>query len=127
MMPTYEMDPNAWLAGEDQKIPQPDDSHFYMETPSLLAAINPFTSDQRIKRAREAAFRMDNTLGSFIARTTFSQFDPVDGYNPFDNDAEEIKDYEDYADAFIHSRSQDETRAIKQRIDKQLSDRQLLS
>ena len=97
-MPIYEQDPKELLGEDIQQIAAPDDSNFYMETPSLLSAVNPFTSDQRVQRSRQAAFRIDNTLGSFIASAPFSQFDRVEGYNPFDNDAADIKGYEDFAE-----------------------------
>lgn len=126
-MPTYEMKPDDLLSADVQSIPQPDDSSAYMETPSLLSAFNPFTDNQQVQRGRDAAFRIYNSLGSFIATAPFSQFDKVDGYNPFDNDAADLKGYEDYADSFIDSGSPDETRAIKQRIDQQMQDRQYLS
>ncbi|WP_308352162.1 hypothetical protein [Serratia marcescens] len=126
-MPTYEMKPDDLLSADVQSIPQPDDSSAYMETPSLLSAFNPFTDNQQVQRGRDAAFRIDNSLGSFIATAPFSQFDKVDGYNPFDNDAADLKGYEDYADSFIDAGSPDETRAIKQRIDQQMQDRQYLS
>ncbi|AWC73606.1 hypothetical protein CLM65_11135 [Serratia marcescens] len=126
-MPTYEMKPDDLLSADVQSIPQPDDSSAYMETPSLLSAFNPFTDNQQVQRGRDAAFRIDNSLGSFIATAPFSQFDKVDGYNPFDNDAADLKGYEDYADSFIDAGSPDETRAIKQRIDQQIQDRQYLS
>ncbi len=126
-MPTYEMKPDDLLSADVQSIPQPDDSAAYMESPSVLSALNPFTDDQRIQRSRQAAFRLDNSLGSFIATAPFSQFDKVDGYNPFDNDAAELKGYEDYADSFIDSGSPEETRAIQQRIDQQRTDRQYQS
>ncbi|EMF8324618.1 hypothetical protein [Serratia marcescens] len=126
-MPTYEMKPDDLLSADVQSIPQPDDSSAYMETPSLLSAFNPFTADQQIQRSRQAAFRLDNSLGSFIATAPFSQFDKVDGYNPFDNDAADLKGYEDYADSFIDSGSSEETRAIQQRIDQQRTDRQYQS
>lgn len=126
-MPTYEMKPDDLLSADVQSIPQPDDSSAYMETPSLLSAFNPFTDNQQVQRGRDAAFRIDNSLGSFIATAPFSQFDKVDGYNPFDNDAADLKGYEDYADSFIDAGSPDETRAIKQRIDQQVQDRQYLS
>ncbi len=126
-MPTYEMKPDDLLSADLQSIPQPDDSAAYMESPSVLSALNPFTDDQRIQRSRQAAFRLDNSLGSFIATAPFSQFDKVDGYNPFDNDAAELKGYEDYADSFIDSGSPEETRAIQQRIDQQRTDRQYQS
>lgn len=126
-MPTYEQNPDELLSADVSQIPQPDDSGFYMETPSALSALNPFTDDQNIKRARDAAFRIDNSLGSWIASAPFSQFDPVDGYNPFDDSANAIHGYEDYADAFISSGSPQETLAIKHRIDSQLQDKQYLS
>lgn len=126
-MPTYEMKPDDLLSADVQSIPQPDDSAVYMESPSVLSALNPFTDDQLIQRSRQAAFRLDNSLGSFIATAPFSQFDKVDGYNPFDNDAAELKGYEDYADSFIDSGSPEETRAIQQRIDQQRTDRQYQS
>ncbi len=126
-MPTYEMKPDDLLSADVQSIPQPDDSAAYMESPSVLSALNPFTDDQRIQRSRQAAFRLDNSLGSFIATAPFTQFDKVDGYNPFDNDAAELKGYEDYADSFIDSGSPEETRAIQQRIDQQRTDRQYQS
>ena len=72
-MPIYEQDPKELLGEDIQQIAAPDDSNFYMETPSLLSAVNPFTSDQRVQRSRQAAFRIDNTLGSFIASAPFSQ------------------------------------------------------
>ena len=126
-MPTYEMKPDDLLSADVQNIPQPDDSSAYTETPSLLSAINPFTDNQQVQRGRDAAFRIDNSLGSFIATAPFSQFDKVDGYNPFDNNAADLKGYEDYADSFIDAGSPDETRAIKNRIDQQMQDRQYLS
>ncbi len=126
-MPTYEMKPDELLSADVQSIPQPDDSSAYMETPSVLSALNPFTDNQQIQQSRSAAFRLDNSLGSFIATAPFSQFDKVDGYNPFDNDAAELKGYEDYAGSFIDAGSPEETRAIQQRIDQQRTDRQYQS
>lgn len=126
-MPTYEMKPDDLLSADVQTIPQPDDSSAYMETPSVLSALNPVTDNQQIQQSRSAAFRLDNSLGSFIASAPFSQFDKVDGYNPFDNDAAELKGYEDYAGSFIDAGSPEETRAIQQRIDQQRTDRQYQS
>lgn len=45
-MPIYEQDPKELLGEDIQQIAAPDDSNFYMETPSLLSAVNPFTSEQ---------------------------------------------------------------------------------
>lgn len=126
-MPTYEMKPDELLSADVHTIPQPDDSSAYMETPSVLSALNPVTDNQQIQQSRRAAFRLDNSLGSFIASAPFSQFDKVDGYNPFDNDAAELKGYEDYAGSFIDAGSPEETRAIQQRIDQQRTDRQYQS
>lgn len=126
-MPTYEMKPDDLLSADVQTITQPDDSAAYMETPSVMSALNPVTDNQQIQQSRSAAFRLDNSLGSFIASAPFSQFDKVDGYNPFDNDAAELKGYEDYAGSFIDAGSPEETRAIQQRIDQQRTDRQYQS
>ncbi|WP_225182169.1 hypothetical protein [Pectobacterium aroidearum] len=125
-MPTYEQSPDL-LSPDTQTIPQPDDNTFYQETPSVFTALNPFTDNQQVQRSRDAAFRLDNSLGSFIASAPFKQFDAVEGYNPFDNNASELRGYENYADSFIGSQSPDETRSIKHRIDQQMQDRQSLS
>ncbi|MEI3775524.1 hypothetical protein [Pectobacterium brasiliense] len=125
-MPTYEQSPDL-LSPDTQVIPQLDDNAFYQETPGVFTALNPFTDNQQVQRSRDAAFRIDNSLGSFIASAPFKQFNAVEGYNPFDNDASELRGYEDYADSFISSQSPDETRSIKHRIDQQMQDRQALS
>lgn len=39
-MPIYEQDPKELLGEGIQQIAAPDDSNFYMETPSLLSAVN---------------------------------------------------------------------------------------
>ena len=78
MMPTYEQKPDELLSADVSQIPQPEDNSFYQQTPSLLSALNPFTEDQQVQRSRDAAFRLDNSLGSFIASAPFSQFDKVD-------------------------------------------------
>jgi len=127
MMPTYEQKPDELLSADVSQIPQPEDNSFYQQTPSLLSALNPFTQDQQVQRSRDAAFRLDNSLGSFIASAPFSQFDKVDGYNPFDNNAADLTGYEDYADSFIDAGSSEETMAIKHRIDKQLQDKDFLN
>lgn len=127
MMPTYEQKPDELLSADVSQIPQPEDNSFYQQTPSLISALNPFTEDQQVQRSRDAAFRLDNSLGSFIASAPFSQFDKVDGYNPFDNNAADLTGYEDYADSFIDAGSPEETLAIKHRIDTQMQDRAFLS
>ena len=126
-MPTYEQNPEELLSPSVAGIQQPDDNGFYMETPPLLSALNPFTESNTGGRLINSAFRIDNSLGSFIASAPFSQFDKVDGYNPFDNNAADLTGYEDYADSFIDAGSHEETMAIKHRIDNQMQDRQFLS
>lgn len=126
-MPTYEQQPEDVLSADLNQIQQPDDSKFYMDTPSLFTAISPLASGNTGQQLRESAFRIDNSLGSWITSAPFGQFDPVDGYNPFDDNANAIHGYEDYADAFINASSPQETSAIKHRIDRQLQDKQYLS
>ncbi|CNK10352.1 Uncharacterised protein [Yersinia aldovae] len=126
-MPTYEQKTDDILGADVGSINQPEDASFLMETPSALDVVNPFAEGNTGQRLRQAAFRQDNALGSWIASTPFSQFDPVEGYNPFDNNAAAIAGYEDYADSFIDTRSPQETSAIKHRIDRQRQDRQFTS
>ena len=90
------------------------------------APLNPLDDSNETKRLRDAAFRIDNSVGSLIATIPFNQFEAVEGYNPFEDD-NTLAGYEDYADAFIHSQSPLETSAIKQRIDRQIQDRTLLA
>ena len=48
----------------------------------------------RQKRLRDAAFRIDNSVGSLIATIPFNQFEAVEGYNPFEDD-NTLAGYED--------------------------------
>lgn len=125
-MPIYEMEPEHILPADVNTIQQPEPVYGDNEKPSWYAPLNPLDDSNETKRLRDAAFRIDNSVGSLIATMPFNQFEAVDGYNPFEDD-NTLAGYEDYADAFIHSQSPLETSAIKQRIDRQIQDRKLLA
>lgn len=125
-MPIYEMEPERILSADVSAIQQPEPVYGDNEKPSWYAPLNPLDDSNETKRLRDAAFRIDNSVGSLIATIPFNQFEAVEGYNPFEDD-NTLAGYEDYADAFIHSQSPLETSAIKQRIDRQIQDRKLLA
>ncbi|EMD6370273.1 hypothetical protein VRQ87_000087 [Morganella morganii] len=125
-MPIYEMEPERILPADVSAIQQPEPVYGDNEKPSWYAPLNPLDDSNETKRLRDAAFRIDNSVGSLIATIPFNQFEAVEGYNPFEDD-NTLAGYEDYADAFIHSQSPLETSAIKQRIDRQIQGRKLLA
>ncbi|EMO4161072.1 hypothetical protein R7Q53_000034 [Morganella morganii] len=125
-MPIYEMEPERILPADVNAIQQPEPVYGDNEKPSWYAPLNPLDDSNETKRLRDAAFRIDNSVGSLIATIPFNQFEAVEGYNPFEYD-NTLAGYEDYADAFIHSQSPLETSAIKQRINRQIQDRKLLA
>lgn len=125
-MPIYEMEPERILPADVNAMQQPEPVYGNNEKPSWYAPLNPLDDSNETKRLRDAAFRIDNSVGSLIATMPFNQFEAVEGYNPFEDD-NTLAGYEDYADAFIHSQSPLETSAIKQRIDRQIQDRTLLA
>ncbi|MEA1624733.1 hypothetical protein RPN16_24580 [Salmonella enterica] len=125
-MPIYEMEPERILSADVSAMQQPEPVYGDNEKPSWYAPLNPLDDSNETKRLRDAAFRIDNSVGSLIATIPFNQFEAVEGYNPFEDD-NTLAGYEDYADAFIHSQSPLETSAIKQRIDHQIQDRTLLA
>ncbi|MBC3995192.1 hypothetical protein H8R20_06215 [Morganella morganii] len=125
-MPIYEMEPERILTADVNAIQQPEPIYGDNKKPSWYAPLNPLDDSNDTKRLRDAAFRIDNSVGSLIATIPFNQFEAVEGYNPFEDD-NTLAGYEDYADAFIHSQSPLETSAIKQRIDRQIQDRTLLA
>lgn len=125
-MPIYEMEPERILPADVNAIQQPEPVYGDNEKLSWYAPLNPLDDSNETKRLRDAAFRIDNSVGSLIATIPFNQFEAVEGYNPFEDD-NTLAGYEDYADAFIHSQSPLETSAIKQRIDRQIQDRTLLA
>lgn len=125
-MPIYEMEPERILSADVSAMQQPEPVYGDNEKPSWYAPLNPLDDSNETKRLRDAAFRIDNSVGSLIATMPFNQFEAVEGYNPFEDD-NALAGYEDYADAFIHSQSPLETSAIKQRIDRQIQDRTLLA
>lgn len=125
-MPIYEMEPERILPADVNAMQQPEPVYGNNEKPSWYAPLNPLDDSNETKRLRDAAFRIDNSVGSLIATIPFNQFEAVEGYNPFEDD-NTLAGYEDYANAFIHSQSPLETSAIKQRIDRQIQDRTLLA
>lgn len=125
-MPIYEMEPERILSADVNAMQQPEPVYGDNEKPSWYAPLNPLDDSNETKRLRDAAFRIDNSVGSLIATIPFNQFEAIEGYNPFEDD-NTLAGYEDYADAFIHSQSPLETSAIKQRIDRQIQDRKLLA
>ncbi|MDR5685731.1 hypothetical protein [Morganella morganii] len=120
-MPIYEMEPERILPADVNAIQQPEPRYGDHDDLSWYSPLNPFDDRNEVKQLREASFRIDNSVGSLIATIPFNQFEAVEGYNPFE-DENTLAGYEDYADAFIHSRSPQETSAIKQRINRQMQD-----
>ncbi len=124
-MPIYEQQPDDILSADINAVQQPEPTYGDNVSPSWYDPINPLDDRRQTKELRDAAFRIDNSVGSLIATAPFNQFEDVDGYNPFEDELT-LSGYEDYADAFIHSNSPQETSAIKQRIDREKNDRQQL-
>ncbi|HBC8684747.1 hypothetical protein [Proteus mirabilis] len=124
-MPIYEQQPDDVLSADINAVQQPEPTYGDNVSPSWYDPINPLDDRRQTKELRDAAFRIDNSVGSLIATTPFNQFEDVEGYNPFEDELT-LSGYEDYADAFIHSNSPQETAAIKQRIDREKNDRQQL-
>ncbi|HEK1037777.1 TPA: hypothetical protein SMQ30_000705 [Proteus mirabilis] len=125
-MPIYEQQPDDILSADINAVQQPEPTYGDNVSPSWYDPINPLDDRRQTKELRDAAFRIDNSVGSLIATAPFNQFEDVDGYNPFEDELT-ISGYEDYADAFIYSNSPQETAAIKQRIDRERNDKQMLA
>ncbi|MCT8244788.1 hypothetical protein [Proteus mirabilis] len=124
-MPIYEQQPDDILSADINAVQQTEPTYGDNVSPSWYDPINPLDDRRQTKELRDAAFRIDNSVGSLIATAPFNQFEDVEGYNPFEDELT-LSGYEDYADAFIHSNSPQETAAIKQRIDREKNDRQQL-
>ncbi|WP_368937480.1 hypothetical protein [Proteus terrae] len=124
-MPIYEQQPDDILSADINAVQQTEPTYGDNVSQSWYDPINPLDDRRQTKELRDAAFRIDNSVGSLIATAPFNQFEDVDGYNPFEDELT-LSGYEDYADAFIHSNSPQETAAIKQRIDREKNDRQQL-
>ncbi len=93
----------------------------YSEPVGPIARLPVDDVDPSILDTAAAAFRLENTLSSAIARGLNNEPE-VEGYNPFDD----ISGYEDDAMSFVRSRSPRETQQIKWRIDQQRLDRRVL-
>lgn len=124
-MPIYEMKQDDILGSNISPIQQPEPQYGDTADLGLLDALNPLSDKAEVSRLRDAAFRIHNSAGSLVASMPFNQFEEQEGYNPFEDDRVLIG-YEDYADAFIHSSSSQETSAIKQRIDRERQDRKMI-
>ncbi|PVF84214.1 hypothetical protein [Proteus mirabilis] len=125
-MPIYEQQPDDILSADINAVQQTEPTYGDNVSPSWYDPINPLDDRRQTKELRDAAFRIDNSVGSLIATAPFNQFEDVEGYNPFEDELT-LSGYEDYADAFIHSNSPQETAAIKQRIDRERNDKQMLA
>lgn len=124
-MPIYELKDET-ITSDINSIQQKEPTYGDNVSPSWYDPINPLDDRRQTKELRDAAFRIDNSVGSWIATAPFNQFEDVEGYNPFEDELT-LSGYEDYADAFIHSNSPQETAAIKQRIDRERNDKQMLA
>jgi hypothetical protein len=82
--------------------------------------------DPALSQVVKAAFSIENSLGSLLANESMPQF-PIDTeYNPYDRENSDIVGYEFYADAFTGSQSREQTAWIKQKIDREIQDRQVI-
>lgn len=75
----------------------------------------------------KAAFSMENTLGSYLANGVKPAFTPVQGYDPLTTDVSDINGYEQFADLFRYSRSPEETAYIKQSIERENKNRNIIN
>ncbi|KMK19840.1 hypothetical protein [Pluralibacter gergoviae] len=90
---------------------------------SLPAGANP-QPQQPEPSVWGAAFRQNNLLAGMFRPS--KQFEPAEGYNPY-SDKSELRGYEQWGSEFADSRSPEETAWIKQQIDGENDDRQVLS
>ena len=82
--------------------------------------------DPAVFQVIKAALSVENSLGSFLVNESMPQF-PIDTeYNPYDRENSDIVGYEFYADAFTGSQSREQTAWIKQKIDREIQDRQVI-
>lgn len=75
-----------------------------------------------------AAFRQENLIGAFIARSGLQERnDPVEDYSPYIDDKAILEEYPAFLDNFIDSRSPQETRMIAEKINRELEDREIIA
>lgn len=77
-----------------------------------------------------AAFENHNSLSSAIVREPMPDVEPVIGYDPYvagDTGKTDIDGYEQYWESFVESSSPQETAVIKQNIDRELRNQQILA
>lgn len=77
-----------------------------------------------------AAFAQSNIIGSVLQKQAFGgyrNFEEKPNYNPYDNNGQDIKGYEEHADKFVKSVSPEQTQNIKDLIDAKNTDEDVLS
>ncbi|WP_085905912.1 hypothetical protein [Kiloniella majae] len=95
---------------------------------SLSIGINPGSNNSELepeffKDTLPAAFRLENTIGSFLTNKSQGPIREIDAdYDVFSD----IEGYEQYAERFANSRDPVDTTLIKKRIDRELKDRRTL-
>lgn len=109
--------------------PQEADS----QTPLLPSAVAPMPP-QAVENpgaldVAAAAFRQSNILSSAYDKYTRGGYDThpaVPGYDPYANNGVELRGYEGYADKFTRSTSPEQTQQIKNQINAEQADREVL-
>lgn len=94
--------------------------------PVAIGEVQQFRQPEREPSMAEvfgAAFRVDNTLGSYLAQEDDPDTAAVPGYDAFSD----IAGYEEFAAAFVDSRSPADTLRVKRQIDREQKDRQTIA
>ena len=86
-------------------------------------------SDPTISQTFRAAFAIENSLGSFLTMTLSNDLKPprVEGYDPYGANSDDIKGYEFHGSEFAQSESPEETQIIKNRIDEEMMNREIIA
>ena len=86
----------------------------------------PMRPDPSVGEVVGAAFRLENSVGSWLTNeTSFQNYTTEEGFDPFEGD--HLKGYEAFADGAIEINSSSELAAWKQQVDKEINDRQVLA
>ncbi len=95
--------------------------------PSLLTGqVAEFPSDPDTLDVFESAFRVENSVGSWLSNEQMPNLPAQIDYNPYDDDGKDIKGYEFFANSFVASQSPEQTAWIKQKIDREIEDRKVV-
>ena len=84
------------------------------------------TEDSGFLETVEAAFGQDNTVVNITSSSAIPRMGYDSKYNPFDNDFEKIRGYEDHLEAFIGADSDEEIDSVKLRIDRELEAKSII-